>query len=189
MTTNTTGVIPPRFMGLSYEKFAISYAYFHPSNQNLIALFRRLGDGVLRIGGGSVDRVLWTPNSEGATHAQVTPANIEALAGFLQATGWRCLYGVNLATSTPALAAEEVAYAARSPRFESSRHRDRERMRRIWNSGKFLSPETGPFRTSSPAGIRFVRRFFRLCPMSLSPVRLRAVATISPPGHCPSARL
>ena len=101
-------------MGLSYEKFALSYAYFHPSNRNLIALFRRLGDGVLRIGGGSVDRVLWTPNSKGATHAQVTPANIKALAGFLQATGWRCLYGVNLATSTPALAAEEVAYAART---------------------------------------------------------------------------
>ena len=36
---------------------------------------------------------------------------IKALAGFLQATGWLCLYGVNLATSTPAQAAEEVAYA------------------------------------------------------------------------------
>jgi hypothetical protein len=98
-------------MGLSYEKETISYAYFHASNHNLIALFRRLGDGVLRIGGGSVDQILWTPDSEGATHAQVSPANIKALAGFLQATGWPCLYGVNLATSTPALAAAEVAYA------------------------------------------------------------------------------
>jgi len=114
LTTNTTGVVPSHFMGLSYEKFTMSYGYFHPSNRNLIALFRRLGDGVLRIGGGSVDQVLWTSNSKGATHAQVTPANIKALAGFLQATGWRCLYGVNLATSTPALAAEEVVYAART---------------------------------------------------------------------------
>jgi hypothetical protein len=114
VTANTLGVIPPRFMGLSYEKLAINYAYFHPSNRNLIALFRRLGDGILRIGGGSVDRIFWTPDSTGATHAQVTPANIKALAGFLQATGWGCLYGVNLATSTPALAAEEVAYAARA---------------------------------------------------------------------------
>src|SRR6202044_1948764 len=28
-----------------------------------------------------------------------------------QATGWLCLYGINFATSTPAQAAEEVAYA------------------------------------------------------------------------------
>jgi hypothetical protein len=97
--------------GLSYEKSAMTYSYFHESNQHLIGLFRRLGDGVLRIGGGSVDHVMWTPDSTG-THLQVTPVEIKALAGFLQATGWLCLYGVNLATSTPALAAEEVAYAA-----------------------------------------------------------------------------
>jgi hypothetical protein len=109
VTTNYAGTIPSRFMGLSYEKEAISYAYFHASNHDLIALFQRLGDGVLRIGGGSVDQILWTADSEGATHAQVSPANIKALAGFLQATGWSCLYGVNLATSTPALAAAEVA--------------------------------------------------------------------------------
>jgi hypothetical protein len=110
VTANSSGAIPSRFMGLSYEKTAISYGYFHASNHPLIALFRLLGEGVLRIGGGSVDQILWTPNSSG-THMEVSSANIKALAGFLQATGWVCLYGVNLATSTPALAAEEVAYA------------------------------------------------------------------------------
>lgn len=110
VTRRTSGAIPPRFMGLSYEKFAMSYNYFHFSNHNLIALFRLLGNGVLRIGGGSADQVLFTPVSEGATHEQVTPANIKALASFLQETGWLCLYGINLATSTPALAAEEAAY-------------------------------------------------------------------------------
>jgi hypothetical protein len=97
-------------MGLSYEKTAMTYSYFHESNQHLIALFRRLGDGVLRIGGASVDRVMWTPDATG-THFQVTPVEIKALAVFLQETSWRCLYGVNFATSTPAQAAEEVAYA------------------------------------------------------------------------------
>ncbi len=110
VTATSIGTIPPRFMGLSYEKAAMTYSYFHVSNRNLIALFRRLGEGVLRIGGGSVDHVQWTAGSTG-THLQVTPVEIKALAGFLQATGWLCLYGVNLATSTPALAAEEVAYA------------------------------------------------------------------------------
>jgi hypothetical protein len=110
VTADVSGAIAARFMGLSYEKETMSYGYFHPSNHPLITLFRRLGNGVLRIGGGSVDLVQWTPNSSG-THAQVTSANLKALAGFLQATGWVCLYGVNLATSTPALAADEVAHA------------------------------------------------------------------------------
>jgi hypothetical protein len=110
VTATPTGTIPPRFMGLSYEKTAMTYSYFHLSNRHLTALFRRLGNGVLRIGGGSVDQVMWTPAATG-THFQVTPVEIKALAGFLQATGWLCLYGVNFATSTPAQAAEEIAYA------------------------------------------------------------------------------
>jgi hypothetical protein len=88
----------------------MSYGYFHASNHNLIALFRHLGAGVLRLGGGYVDKLLWTPNANG-THQQISPANVDNLAGFLQATGWLCLYGINFATSTPALAAEEVAFA------------------------------------------------------------------------------
>jgi hypothetical protein len=104
------GKIPPRFLGLSYEKLSITYNYFHPSNYNLISLFRLLGAGVLRLGGSSVDTLLWTGDVTG-THQQVTAANITNLAAFLNATGWLCIYGVNLATSTPALAAQEVAVA------------------------------------------------------------------------------
>jgi hypothetical protein len=110
VTTTSVGVIPSRFVGLSYEKLAMSYGYFHASNHNLIALFRHLGAGVLRLGGGFVDRLLWTPSANG-THQQISPTNVKDLAGFLQATGWLCLYAVNLATSTPALAAEEVGFA------------------------------------------------------------------------------
>jgi hypothetical protein len=110
VTTTTIGAIPARFVGLSYEKLAMSYGYFHASNHNLIALFRHLGDGVLRLGGGFVDRLLWTPSANG-THQQISPTNVKNLAGFLQATGWLCLYGINLATSTPALAADEVGFA------------------------------------------------------------------------------
>jgi hypothetical protein len=35
---------------------------------------------------------------------------VDNLAGFIALTNWKVLYGVNLATSTPALAAAEVAY-------------------------------------------------------------------------------
>ncbi len=110
VTATAIGAIPSRFMGLSYEKLAMSYGYFHASNHNLIALFRHLGAGVLRLGGGYVDSLLWTPSPNG-THQQISPTNVKNLAGFLRATGWLCLYAVNLATSTPALAAAEVSVA------------------------------------------------------------------------------
>ena len=61
-----------------------------------------------------MDRTTWTPSGKGRTSGQVAPPDIDALAGFLKATGWQILYGVNLAQSTPALAAAEVAYAVQS---------------------------------------------------------------------------
>ena len=100
----------PALHGFELREAGDDLWLFSPSNHNLIAMFRRLGAGVLRVGGGSVDQLLWTPSSTG-THAQISSTNVKNLAGFLQATGWLCIYGVNLATSTPALAAEEVAFA------------------------------------------------------------------------------
>ena len=44
VTATAIGAIPSRFVGLSYEKLAMNYGYFHASNHNLIALFRQLGD-------------------------------------------------------------------------------------------------------------------------------------------------
>lgn len=104
----SSGTIPASFLGLSYEKYVLCDPHFTDSNADLIALFKRLGAGVLRLGGGTVDQAIWTPGGNGTTYLQVTPANVTSLAGFLKATGWQCLYGVNLATSTPQLAAAEV---------------------------------------------------------------------------------
>ena len=110
VTTNVLGTIPARFVGLSYEKAAMTYSYFRASNRHLIALFRLLGTGVLRIGGGSVDEVVYLPDGAGS-HLQITPAEISDLAEFLNQTGWQCIYGVGFAASTPELAAQEAAYA------------------------------------------------------------------------------
>ncbi len=87
------------------------------ANADLLGLFQRLGPGVLRIGGASVDESVWTPNGPGQTAGQIAPSDVDALAAFLRATGWSCIYGVNLGGSatgatTPALAAAEVAYVA-----------------------------------------------------------------------------
>jgi hypothetical protein len=110
--TSYAGAVPKALVGLSYEKDKISDSFFTPSNVTLIGCFERLGTSILRLGGNSVDKTTWTPGGAGATTGQVAPADIIALAGFLQSTGWQIIYGINLASNTPASAAAEAAYAA-----------------------------------------------------------------------------
>ncbi len=112
VTSTQAGTIPGSFAGLSYEKNKLSQPLFTASNSNLIGLFKRLGNGVLRIGGNSVDETTWNPNGAGLTSGQAAPSDVNSLAAFLEAVEWPVLYGVNLAQSTPAVAAAEVAYAA-----------------------------------------------------------------------------
>ena len=112
--TTTAGTISSGFAGLSYEKSALAEPLFEASNTDLIGMLKGLGPSLLRIGGNSVDKTQWNATGAGRTSGQVAPSDIDALAGFLQATGWTVLYGVNLGTSTPAAAAAEVAYAVQS---------------------------------------------------------------------------
>jgi hypothetical protein len=106
--------MPPRFVGLSYEKSKLSQPLFSQNNADLIGLFQLLGPSLLRIGGNSVDETTWTPTGPGQTSGQTAPSDVNALASFLSAAGWQVLYGVNLAQSTPSVAAAEVAYAAQA---------------------------------------------------------------------------
>ena len=102
------------FAGLSYEKSALALPCFAADNSNLIGLFRGLGPSLLRIGGNTVDRTHWLATGAGGVHGEVAPPDVDALGGFLRACGWRVLYGVNLANSTPAAAAAEVVYATQA---------------------------------------------------------------------------
>lgn len=109
--------IAPGFAGFSYEKNTLWEPLFQDSNRDLIGLFRRLGVGVLRIGGNSVERNVWMPHGYGQARGQIATGDVDRLAGFVKATGWKCLYGVNLegaahGTTSPELAAEEAAYVA-----------------------------------------------------------------------------
>jgi hypothetical protein len=55
------------------------------------------------------------PNS--ALQYSITPEAIHNLRAFLDRTGWTCIYGINLGTNTPARAAEEAAYVAKTLGF------------------------------------------------------------------------
>jgi len=117
VTPTAIGSIGPAFAGLSYEKSKLYGPLFTASNSDLIGMFMRLGSSVLRVGGNSVDRNVWTPNGPGQTAGQIAPSDVNSLAAFVKAAGWQCLYGINLGgaatgATTPALAAAEVAYAA-----------------------------------------------------------------------------
>lgn len=106
--------IAPDFMGLSYESALLAAPdYFSPDNRSLIALLRALGDrGVLRLGGNSSERTVWSTDaaSDGAARYAITPEAIDRFARFLDRLGWRAIYGLNLADNIPERAAEEAEY-------------------------------------------------------------------------------
>ena len=95
--------VPASFIGLSYETSELLGTRLSPGNSDLVALCRRLGtEGVLRLGGNSSDRARAHPG----------PAAIGRLAGFLRATGWSLIYGLDLGNGTKAEAAQEAEMVA-----------------------------------------------------------------------------
>jgi hypothetical protein len=108
-----TGNINRGFCGFSYEKNQVALPIFTGENRNLIGLFRQLGSGVLRLGGNQVDQTTWDRSGIGRTDGRIAPLDVDGVAAFARLAGWKVLYGVNLARSTPALAADEVAYASK----------------------------------------------------------------------------
>jgi hypothetical protein len=113
----TVGKVMPGYLGLSYEKSHLTDSFFTGTNAPLIALAKLLGPScILRLGGNSVDATSWLatapPTTGGTIGTHIGTADVDSLQNFLNATGWRTIYAVNLKTSTPAAAAAEVTYAA-----------------------------------------------------------------------------
>lgn len=112
----TVGLMGPGFVGLSYEKSHMTDQFFTGTNVPLIAMCKLLGSSVVRIGGNSVDRTLWQPTSPPLDASDysttIGTADVDDLASFLDAIGWKVIYGLNLKTSTTELAAAEATYAS-----------------------------------------------------------------------------
>ena len=125
--------VPLDYMGLSYESGQLAYPdFFSPRNAALIQMFRTLSpSGVLRLGGNLSEFTLWsetepaTPPEAGGLvgpdpgHREprtfvITPRSIRNLQGFLAATGWRCIYGLNLGGGTLEQALVEGGYVAKT---------------------------------------------------------------------------
>ena len=124
--------IPDGFIGLSYEVQQLAKPdFFSTRNTGLIAAFKQVSaHGVLRLGGNTSEFATWkasanAPDPErpelrevaGEPKPQyyaVTPESVRNLAGFLEATGWKGIYGIGMGTNTPQRAAEEAEFAART---------------------------------------------------------------------------
>lgn len=123
--------IPADYVGLSYEaaQFA-NPAFFSAGNKALVALFRELSpSGVLRIGGGSSEYTTYSDKdpegpppfetfgpdtSKTVKHGTVTTAlALRNLRGFLDATGWNCIWGLNFGQGSKENAAAEAAAVQR----------------------------------------------------------------------------
>jgi hypothetical protein len=124
--------VPLTYTGLSYELAQLTDPqFFSASNRDLVAYFRLLSPhGVLRLGGNTSEFCwfkanastpappLHVPSGDLAANWMphrlfaISPEAIDELAGFLQATGWRLIYGLNFGNSTPERAALEAAYVA-----------------------------------------------------------------------------
>jgi hypothetical protein len=101
-------LIPENFLGLSFDTVELLLdGILLPENRSFVSLVRRLGTkGVIRIGGISSDR----PSlCRGLT---IHRTHIEHLAGFLSATDWQLIYGLDLGSGTAEQAAEEAEMVA-----------------------------------------------------------------------------
>jgi hypothetical protein len=125
--------VPEDFMGLSYESGQLAYPdFFSAQNTALIAIFRTLSPaGVLRLGGNLSEFTVWS-ETEPATPPEagglvgpdpgvrvprtftITPLSIKNLLGFLNATGWRCIYGLNLGGGSLEQALAEGGFVAKT---------------------------------------------------------------------------
>jgi hypothetical protein len=134
-------LMPADFVGLSYEMGQLYNArYFSRDNLPLVSAFRALNtSGVLRLGGhlsnitpwegvGQIDPKqvrgvrhgiedywewpLVDPVVQQNKRGMLTRKAIENMRGFLDAVGWRLIYGLNFASGSAARAADECAAVA-----------------------------------------------------------------------------
>lgn len=111
------GAIPNNFLGLGYEISSVSIpGLLTAQNRVYIQLIRNLASaGVIRVGGNTSDYASFAENGQGVSAPKgtiVTSADLEQLATFLNATGWKLIWGLNLGTGTEQQAVREAEAVA-----------------------------------------------------------------------------
>ena len=117
-TRRKLGRIPDDFTGLGYEISSVAMpGLLSDKNRAYVQLVRGLGaNGVIRVGGITSDSASFAADAVASAAAKATvinAANLRELGAFLDAIGWRLIWGLNLGSGDMKNAAEEaVAVAA-----------------------------------------------------------------------------
>ena len=106
--------IAPAFMGLGYEISSVTRpGLMHAGNGVLVQLIHTLGaQGIIRIGGNTSDYAHYAPTDPPASSAFGTVVNdaaLKDLGGFLDATGWKLIWGLDLGRGSETEAIAEAA--------------------------------------------------------------------------------
>jgi hypothetical protein len=102
------------FAGLSYSKQIIPTGLFQAHNTAFVTICKRLGPTLVRMSADDTGSIRWDPTGKGGTPGQLSRTDINDLAGFLEATDWKILYGINLGRNTVASAVDEAAYVSQA---------------------------------------------------------------------------
>jgi glycosyl hydrolase family 79 len=117
-TQRKQGRIPDDFTGLGYEISSVAIpGLLSDKNRAYVQLVHGLGtNGVIRVGGITSDSASYAADAMASSAAKATvinAANLRELGAFLDAIGWRLIWGLNLGGGDRNSAAEEaVAVAA-----------------------------------------------------------------------------
>jgi hypothetical protein len=112
----TLAVIPPDFMGLGYEISSVSRpGLLSAQDAVYVQLVQTLGTrGVIRVGGNTADYASYSATGqplsspEGKAGSVVNNAVLRDLGSFLDATGWKLIWGLNLGNGTQVNAIQEA---------------------------------------------------------------------------------
>jgi hypothetical protein len=108
------GEIPPDFLGLGYEISSVARTgLLSARNSAYVQFVKSLSSrGVIRIGGNTSDYSSYSANGPAVSAPKATvvdEAVIRDLGGFLDATGWQLIWGLNLGDGTIDNAVDEAA--------------------------------------------------------------------------------
>jgi len=107
------GTIAPDFTGLGYEISSPARpGLLSPANKVYVQLVRTLGTrGVIRIGGNTADYAKYSPKGAAVSSARGTVVNdavLKDLGGFLETTGWKLIWALDLGQGSEADAIAEA---------------------------------------------------------------------------------
>jgi len=120
----TLAEIPPDFVGLGYEISSVARpGLLSREDAVYVRLVRTLGwQGIIRIGGNTSDYSSYAPAAEPLSSPETGPGSVvndavlRELGAFLEATGWKLIWGLNLGRGTKKNAIEEARAVLASTR-------------------------------------------------------------------------